>query len=282
MVMPTFFIEGTATQTSYCRLSLFYELITADESQNNLQQSSGSALFMDNDDMDCMFIDHVSAAANALDIKRRPEKQMRLASKDSSFADKAKPAQELSTTPHPAIPTKHFNPHPAPPAIPYWRRPRMQINSLVYKDDIDTLDAFHCYLRTHMVEIFEAGLTEINEGRRQGGHVPALGQIGIRCRWCSRPCLNRARWPVLYPKSVDDILPSVGDLQVLHFGKCGYFPRGAQAHYNDLRKSRPYPASVCQALRAIKFHWASRAKAIGLVDAGGSGGVRFDSSKVEK
>lgn len=134
--------------------------------------------------------------------------------------------------------------------------------------DTDSLSDRQCYVRTTMVEIFAASEKDVAARHTKGAQKLAVGQVGIRCVYCShlRP-RDRAERAVCYPSSISRIYQTVADMQRFHFEQCTEIPSEVRDIYKSLKTTRP------RGVGSPQTYWVQSAKILGLSDS--EEGIRF-------
>ncbi|CAB9497263.1 expressed unknown protein [Seminavis robusta] len=134
--------------------------------------------------------------------------------------------------------------------------------------DSDSLSDRQCYVRTTMVEIFAASEKDVAARHTKGAQKLAVGQVGIRCVYCShlRP-RDRAERAVCYPSSISRIYQTVADMQRFHFEQCTEIPSEVREIYKSLKTTRP------RGVGSPQTYWVQSAKVLGLADS--PEGIRF-------
>lgn len=121
-----------------------------------------------------------------------------------------------------------------------------------------------------MVEIFAATDKDVAARHSKGAQKLDLGQVGIRCVYCSHlRARDRAERAVCYPSSISRIYQTVADMQRFHFEQCREVPDHVRQVYKKLKTTRP------RGVGSPQTYWIQSAKTMGLQDTGG--GIRFDT-----
>ncbi len=178
-------------------------------------------------------------------------------------ANQSKALHSLSNT------SRHFQ---VPQNISrYFAPPQTPRLLLSMPSDKQSLSDRQCYVRSHFVEVFEAGDAEVDARHSKGAQKLKKGQIGIRCLHCVHLFGKaRAERATCYPSSVSRIYQTVADMQRFHFEACVGIPAEMKAIYKSLKTTRPRGQGSPQS------YWISSAKAIGLVDT--ESGIRLQRS----
>jgi hypothetical protein len=141
---------------------------------------------------------------------------------------------------------------------------------LAMPSDTDSLSDRQCYVRSEMVEIFAATDKDVAARHSKGAQKLDLGQVGIRCVYCSHlRARDRAERAVCYPSSISRIYQTVADMQRFHFEQCREVPDHVRQVYKKLKTTRP------RGVGSPQTYWIQSAKTMGLQDTGG--GIRFDT-----
>lgn len=139
---------------------------------------------------------------------------------------------------------------------------------LALSTDSDSLSDRQCYVRTTMVEIFAATEKDVAARHTKGAQKLAVGQVGIRCIFCSHlRSRDRAERAVCYPSSVSRIYQTVADMQRFHFEQCTEIPNEIRGIYKSLKTTRP------RGVGSPQTYWVQSAKILGLEDS--KEGIRF-------
>lgn len=128
-------------------------------------------------------------------------------------------------------------------------------------DDGSSLSDRQCYVRSHFVEVFVAGLSDVGARHSRGAQKLNLGQVGLRCAYCvTLKARDRAERAVCYPSSISRIYQTVADMQRFHFESCAAIPPRVLHAYKSLKTTRPRGQGSPQS------YWDRSARDIGLVD----------------
>jgi len=134
--------------------------------------------------------------------------------------------------------------------------------------DDDSLSEYQCLVRKQ-IELFEAGLDDV-ESNAQGRNKPiVLGQVGIRCRHCSMlPPKQRARGAVYYPAKLHGIYQAAQNMASSHLGEhCQHVPADLRS---DLLKLHYRKSSA----GGGKKYWADGVRVLGVYED--DDGLRFE------
>jgi hypothetical protein len=146
---------------------------------------------------------------------------------------------------------------------------------LAMPSDTDSLSDRQCYVRSEMVEIFAATDKDVAARHSKGAQKLDLGQVGIRCVYCSHlRARDRAERAVCYPSSISRIYQTVADMQRFHFEQCREVPDHVRQIYKKLKTTRP------RGVGSPQTYWIQSAKTLGLQDTGG--GIRFDTDSAKQ
>jgi hypothetical protein len=173
----------------------------------------------------------------------------------------------------------HHHGQQPPPQFqqPHHQQPHQQQQGYYQKrmllampSDTDSLSDRQCYVRSEMVEIFAATDKDVAARHSKGAQKLDLGQVGIRCVYCSHlRARDRAERAVCYPSSISRIYQTVADMQRFHFEQCREVPDHVRQVYKKLKTTRP------RGVGSPQTYWIQSAKTLGLQDTGG--GIRFDT-----
>ena len=151
--------------------------------------------------------------------------------------------------------------------ITFTRTGRPPIQLYLTCDD-DTMSLYQCFVRKQ-IELFEAN-TDDTKSNAQGRNKPIiLGQVGIRCRYCScLPPKQRTRGATYYPSKLDGIYQAANNLAFVHLGEhCENIDDHVRTHLTNLR----IMVSIGGGGKKI---WADRAAALGVYED--LNGLRFE------
>ena len=135
--------------------------------------------------------------------------------------------------------------------------------------DDDSLSEYQCLVRKH-IELFEAGIEDV-ESNAQGRNRPiVLGQVGIRCRHCTMlPPRHRSRGAIYYPAKLQGIYQAAQNLAVAHLGEhCQNVPEDVRATLSKLRERKSSAGGG-------KRYWANGVRVLGVFED--RDGLRFES-----
>ena len=152
--------------------------------------------------------------------------------------------------------------------LPYHQRTD-SIVPLAIDEDPNWLTEFLCFVRSDMVEVVRATESDVETRMATTKHI-ALGQVGIRCRFCAH-LPQRAVRSSCFPSTIRGIYQSVTMMIREHFSRhdgscgCAAMPPAIQQKYL-LLKSR-----TTQGATDSKRYWVEAAKKIGMVETGDKG-----------
>jgi hypothetical protein len=100
-----------------------------------------------------------------------------------------------------------------------------------------------------------------------------LGQVGIRCKWCSRlPTWSRSRGAVYYSATLDGLYQAAQNMAKNHLCKhCRLIPQDVRENLTGLRDCKRRAAGG-------KKYWAEGAKVLGVYQC--DDGLRFKNSTI--
>lgn len=126
-------------------------------------------------------------------------------------------------------------------------------------EDPNWLSAFHCFVRTHCLEVCWASREDV--AVRNSSKKVLLDQVGLRCRFCVRlPPGSRAPRSAAFPSSVKQIYQSFTMMLRDHFESCPALPEKHKQEYLELKKK------PSQGATEAKNYWAFAGKKLGMVD----------------
>jgi hypothetical protein len=138
--------------------------------------------------------------------------------------------------------------------------PRQFPLRLALPEDSASLNALHCYVRSHLLETCSDTTSSLTGVRR----------VGLRCVHCAHvPRKDRAqtRMAMFFPKRLEDLYRQVCRWQGLHFLTCPYIPVRVIEDYNKLKES--------DKTRGNTRYWISSAERLGLVNIVDRTGICF-------
>ena len=135
--------------------------------------------------------------------------------------------------------------------------------------DDDSLSKYQCLVRKH-IELFEAGIEDV-ESNAQGRNRPiVLGQVGIRCRHCTMlPPRHRSRGAIYYPAKLQGIYQAAQNIAISHLGEiCPHVPDNVRATLGILRERKSSAGGG-------RRYWANGVRVLGVFED--RDGLRFES-----
>jgi len=158
------------------------------------------------------------------------------------------------------------------------RVPKNYPTRLALPEDDTKLNSLHCFIRTHLLEIFvvQPGKSK-SPTHSTSATSSSIGRVGLRCVHCAdarkrapaQKFRDEAPMAIFYPKSVAEIYRLVTSWQRCHLRKCRNLPPSIRSEWDSLRES--------DKSRGKTAYWVKSAKHIGLVDCQSrAGGIRFD------
>jgi hypothetical protein len=136
------------------------------------------------------------------------------------------------------------------------------------------LSELQCYLRSSFAEVFGATDQEMGAQAYHGRNKPmALGQVGIRCKYCKRlPFACKGPQSVSYPSQITGIYNSVQQMFRLHLDACSCVPDEVRTKLEALKDSS-------SSRGGRKQYWVDSAKRLGLCDT--PHGIHFGRDPTE-
>jgi hypothetical protein len=129
--------------------------------------------------------------------------------------------------------------------------------------DDDNLSSYQCLVRKQ-IEIFEAKDEDI-ESNAQGRNRPIVpGQVGIRCRHCSRiPPRHRTRGATYYPAKLNGLYQAAQNMASAHLGiHCQLIPDALRRDLTILRDRKSSAGGG-------KQYWADCVRILGVEESDG-------------
>jgi hypothetical protein len=152
------------------------------------------------------------------------------------------------------------------PSNAYDSGGRPRVFPMSHPSDEEIVSKYQCLLRKQ-IEFFEAANVDL-KARAQGRNVPIkLGQIGIRCKWCSDagiPPGFRPRGSVYFPVKLASLYQSAQNMANNHWssGACSSIPESVLSELNLFKHSK------CSGLGSGGHgHWIRTAQSIGIADS---------------
>jgi hypothetical protein len=137
-------------------------------------------------------------------------------------------------------------------------RPRQLQLRLALPEDHTALNILHCFVRSHLLEIFSDTAST------------GVQRVGLRCVHCAhvpRKDGAQTKMAMFFPKSLEDLYRKVCRWQGLHFHTCPYIPARVIEEYNKLKES--------DKSRGNTQYWISSAERLGLVNIVDCAGICF-------
>eukprot|EP00980_Cylindrotheca_fusiformis_P001394 scaffold345_cov134-Cylindrotheca_fusiformis.AAC.5 len=137
--------------------------------------------------------------------------------------------------------------------------------------DDEALSEYQCLLRKQ-IELFEATFDDVQWNAQGRNKSIAMGQVGIRCRHCSRLATwARARGAVYYSTTLNGLYQAAQNMAKNHLClHCRLIPSDVRTKLLGLRDCKRRAAGG-------KSYWAEGARVLGVYEAGA--GLRFRNSK---
>lgn len=129
--------------------------------------------------------------------------------------------------------------------------------SLSIPEDADWLSDLDCFVRKNL-EAFCATEDDVHSAQSDRKYPIHLGQVGIRCRHCSKNNAARGN-AVSFPYSISGIYESVREFQRLHLDSCVHLSDSMKDELKGLKTS----TSLSSVLRR---YYVLAAKALGMMD----------------
>ena len=126
--------------------------------------------------------------------------------------------------------------------------------------DEENLSDYQCFLR-QQIELFEANDDDIQWNAQKMNKPVVLGQVGIRCRYCSiHPPWTRQRGAVYYSATTDGLYQAGQNMSKNHFAfHCTAIPENAKQKLRSLKDGK-------RRANGGKNYWASTARALGVYE----------------
>jgi hypothetical protein len=128
-------------------------------------------------------------------------------------------------------------------------------NILYLSCDPDNLNPYQVVVRRN-IEIFEAQEIDVESGAQGRNRPVVLGQVGIRCRFCSHvPPKERTRGAMYYPSKLLGVYQAAQNLATTHLCEsCTHVPSELRAELCRLRDQKSSAGG--------KVHWAKTMEAL--------------------
>jgi hypothetical protein len=135
--------------------------------------------------------------------------------------------------------------------------------------DNESLSDYQCLVRKH-IELFEAGIEDVDSNAQGRNRPIVLGQVGIRCRHCTMlPPRQRSRGAIYYPAKLQGIYQAAQNLAVAHLGEhCQNVPDDIRATLVQLRERKSSAGGG-------KRYWADGVRILGVYED--RDGLRFEN-----
>jgi hypothetical protein len=140
--------------------------------------------------------------------------------------------------------------------------------------DDDNLSAYQCLVRKQ-IELFEAKVEDV-ESNAQGRNKPIVsGQVGIRCRHCSRiPPRHRTRGATYYPAKLNGLYQAAQNMASAHLSNhCHLIPDILRQELILLRDRKSSAGGG-------KQYWADGVRVLGVIESNGT--LRFDKRRDDR
>ena len=160
---------------------------------------------------------------------------------------------------------------------PQIQDPHALPTRLALPEDDSKLNSMHCYLRSHLIEVFvvERSKTAATPVETSSVGHNLSGRVGLRCVFCGEARKRKtsssdgeAPMAVFYPKSISELYRLVTSWQRVHLRKCKNLPPSVRETYMGLKET--------DKTRGKTHYWITSAHKIGLIDCTSkAGGIRF-------
>jgi len=141
--------------------------------------------------------------------------------------------------------------------------------TLALSGDERKLSEQQVFLR-HQIEAFRAGEDDVSTHTRGRNKPIALGQVGIRCRFCAHlPVVKKQKGSTYFPANLLGLYQAAQNMSTTHMqsGLCRDMPTEIKEKFASLSTMKVSSSG------AGRPYWAEAAKQIGLVDT--EDGIRF-------
>ncbi|CAJ1966611.1 unnamed protein product [Cylindrotheca closterium] len=146
---------------------------------------------------------------------------------------------------------------------------------VMYMDcDDESLSEYQCLLRKQ-IELFEANFDDVQWNAQGRNKAIEQGQVGIRCRHCTRlESWERARGAVYYSATLDGLYQAAQNMAKNHLCKhCKLIPLNTKNQLLQFRDCKRRASGG-------KTYWAEGARVLGVYET--STGLRFRNSEVKQ
>ena len=219
--------------------------------------------------------DHTRPSDN-IGLVQPPAKRQRSATLNGPEHLSKKPAQQQPEIPEDPLRFASWAERPAPKIRESQSQKSENAVQLGVEEDCNWLSEMHCFLRSEIVEVFQADSMPPGTCTAKGGLVP--GQIGIRCKWCAHvPADSRSCRSAAFPSSIRQLYQSFTMMVREHLGQnmCTSVP----LHYRELLQTLRSKRNG-QGANDSKQYWIVAARKIGMVDT--SKGIRITEESKAK
>jgi hypothetical protein len=139
-------------------------------------------------------------------------------------------------------------------------------------EDHNWLSRYHCYVRTNISEVFEASI----EDCRGRSHNVRVGQVGIRCRFCSKVDQTyRGGRAAAFPSSLQQVYQSFNMMLRDHFQSCKHISPEVAERLIAVRDKASHGAPE------TRNYWVYAARKLGLTDCETGKGIVCSGGSVE-
>ena len=140
--------------------------------------------------------------------------------------------------------------------IPEEKRERFL---LAIPEDKDWLSDMDCFLRKN-IEVFTAKQSDVGYAAADRKYPIKVGQVGIRCVYCTMTSGGARNAAVSYPYSISGIYESVREFQRMHLETCPNIPQDINEASEKLEGGTSSLSSV------LRRYYVQAARALGLFD----------------
>jgi hypothetical protein len=126
--------------------------------------------------------------------------------------------------------------------------------------DDDSLSAYQCLVRKQ-VQLFDANEDDVESNAQGRNRAIVMGQVGIRCRHCSKiPPRHRTRGATYYPAKLNGLYQAAQNMASAHLGKhCQLIPDRLRQELIILRDRKSSAGGG-------KQYWADGVRVLGVVE----------------